>query len=169
MVNGGWSLRDIRPDDNEEQAALIRHVLAEFGADKPGFAWSDPQLDCLYDTYQAPGHRYLVVRDTGGQLLGGGGIAPFACQQPKTCELQKMYLLPAARGQGLGKTLLLQLLDYARAQGYRYCYLETFGPMVQAQGLYRSLGFDALSAPWGDSGHSSCDAWMVKVLTPTSG
>ena len=58
-------------------------------------------------------------------MVGGGGVAPLACSEPDICELQKMYFMTSARGQGLAKKLALLALDYAREQGFKRCYLET--------------------------------------------
>jgi putative acetyltransferase len=56
--------------------------------------------------------------------VGGGGVAPLSCSEPDICELQKMYFLPTARGQGLAKKLALMALDHARKQGFTRCYLK---------------------------------------------
>ncbi|MFE8730484.1 GNAT family N-acetyltransferase, partial [Aeromonas hydrophila] len=87
---------------------------AEYGltADK-GYGVSDPNLDRLYQTYQEEASRYWVIEGPDGSILGGGGIAPLAGEED-VCELQKMYFLPALRGLGLGKRLVLQALDEAR-------------------------------------------------------
>nr|WP_286339460.1 GNAT family N-acetyltransferase [Ferrimonas sp. YFM] len=156
-------IREICAKDNSQLAEIIREVLAEFGADRPGFAWQDPELDALSLAYQNEGYRYWVA-ELDGRIVGGAGIAPFQCHWPATCELQKMYLSPQCRGKGIGQALLDTALSYAEGQGYHHCYLETFEPMVQARKLYESKGFERLHAPWGDSGHSACDCWMMKAL-----
>ncbi|WP_229360327.1 GNAT family N-acetyltransferase [Ferrimonas sediminicola] len=156
-------IRQICTDDNSQLAKIIRDVLAEYGANRPGFAWQDPELDALSQVYVGDGRRYWVA-ELQGRVVGGVGIAPFDCHWPATCELQKMYLSRDCRGQGIGQTLLETALGYARQQGYRHCYLETFGPMLAARGLYEASGFESLPAPWGDSGHTACDCWMMKAL-----
>lgn len=156
-------LRPIHADDDAQLAAIIRAALTEFGANRPGFAWADPELDHLSQVYHRPGHHYLVAL-WDGQLLGGAGIAPFACHQPEVCELQKMYLSPDARGKGVGQALMQAALREAERLGYQHCYLETFGPMTGAQRLYLANGFQALDAPWGDSGHTACDRWFARSL-----
>ncbi|EEC0941988.1 N-acetyltransferase [Salmonella enterica subsp. enterica] len=49
----------------------------------------------------------------------GSGVAPLGCSEPDICELQKMYLLPSVRGQGLAKKLALMALEYTREQGFK--------------------------------------------------
>ncbi|GAA4892855.1 GNAT family N-acetyltransferase [Ferrimonas pelagia] len=158
-----FELRPIEVVDNVEIAKIIRLALTEFGANQPGFAWADPELDALSEVYCQEGSHYLVV-ERKGKLLGGGGVAPYPCHLESVCELQKMYLSPGARGLGAGRSLVARLIHYARQSGYAYCYLETYGPMTQAQQLYRSLGFRELDAPWGCSGHSGCDRWYAMRL-----
>jgi putative acetyltransferase len=96
---------------------VIRQVSAEYGltADK-GYTVADPNLDELYELYSQPGSAYWVV-EQDGEVVGGGGVAPLACSEPDICELQKMYFMTSARGQGLAKKLALLALDYAREQG----------------------------------------------------
>ncbi|WP_298441710.1 GNAT family N-acetyltransferase [uncultured Ferrimonas sp.] len=154
-----FQLRPIGSEDDPAIATIIRTVLTEFGANQPGFAWQDKEIDRLSEVYQPQHSRYLVV-ERHGEVLGGAGLAPFACHLDNVCELQKMYLSPSARGLGAGRSLLVRLLQFARQQGYRHCYLETFGPMTQAQHLYRGLGFVELDGPWGNSGHNACDRFF---------
>ena len=154
------SIREIQPGDNAAIARIIRQVLTEFGANRPGFAWADPDLDALAAAYQADRSAYYVAV-VDGQVVGGVGIAPFPCDSPNLCELQKMYLLPAARGRGLGRVLLTQALAAVKSFGYDGCYLETFGPMQAAIALYEQAGFQALETPLGQSDHHACDRYYL--------
>lgn len=155
-------IRDIEARDNQVLAQIIRSVLIEFGANKPGFAWQDPELDAMSQAY-APANRCYQVIDQGG-VRGGAGIAEYICDVPRCCELQKMYLVPEARRQGWGKQLIQSLLSQARTLGYTHCYLETMSSMTGAIGLYRQQGFQALSQPLGQSGHNACDVWYLLAL-----
>jgi putative acetyltransferase len=80
------------------------------------------------------------------------------------CELVKMYLLPSARGKGLGKALIEGAFDRARNLGYRKMYLETMPELKTAIGMYKKMGFNYLKGPLGKSGHNGCDIWMERVL-----
>lgn len=69
-----------------------------------------------------------------------------------TCgEIKSMRTVAAARGRGIGTTLLARLLDEARGRGYQMLYLETgsqdyFDP---ARRLYARNGFE-VCGPFGD-------------------
>ncbi|WP_414077737.1 GNAT family N-acetyltransferase, partial [Staphylococcus aureus] len=80
------------------------------------------------------------------------------------CELQKMYFMTSARGQGLAKKLALLALDYAREQGFKRCYLETTAFLTEAIGLYEHLGFEHIDGPLGCTGHVDCEVRMLKTL-----
>ena len=159
------SFRPIQPQDDVAMAALIRAVMPEFGADGPGFAIHDPEVDHMSAAYTIPGAAYFVVVDEGDRVLGGGGIAALMGGEPGVCELRKMYFLPEARGQGAGENLLRHCLRTARALGYHTCYLETLTGMDQAIRLYKKLGFKPLCAPLGRTGHGGCDHWFALDLT----
>ena len=156
-------LRLIEPKDNPIIETIIRTVLTEFGANKPGFAWQDPELSRLAGVYQSDDKCYLVAEHQG-KVVGGAGIAPFQCDLPNVCELQKMYLLPETRGFGLGQTLMSDLLCRAKEMGYQYCYLETIGSMTGANLLYQKNGFQRIEERLGNSGHSACDVLYLKTL-----
>lgn len=154
----------IRPEDDAEVATLIRRVMPEFGADGPGFAIHDPEVDHMSAAYSDAGAAYFVVEDPGGRVVGGAGLAALAGGEAGVCELRKMYFLPEARGQGMGESLLRHCLEVAKDLGYRTCYLETLTGMDQALRLYAKLGFKPLCAPMGRTGHGGCDHWFAREL-----
>ena len=160
----GYRIRPITAADNPHIAAVVRAVSAEYGltADK-GYGVADPDLDRLHETYLGEKSRYWVIEGPDGTILGGGGIAPLA-GAADVCELQKMYFLPALRGLGLGRRLVLQALAEARALGYQRCYLETTAVLREATALYESLGFEHLPGPLGCTGHDACEICMVLAL-----
>ncbi|MDX7694378.1 bifunctional helix-turn-helix transcriptional regulator/GNAT family N-acetyltransferase [Aeromonas dhakensis] len=161
----GYRIRPITQADNPAIAAVVRAVSAEYGltADK-GYGVADPNLDFLHETYLGERSRYWVIEGPDGSILGGGGIAPLAGEEGQVCELQKMYFMPSLRGLGLGRRLVLQALDEARALGYQRCYLETTAVLREATALYESLGFEHLPGPLGSTGHDACEICMVLAL-----
>lgn len=144
-------------------AAVIRSVFIELDAPLVGTAYADPTLDALYDVYKASRSVYFVVQNDG-KIIGGGGIGPLENGPAATCELQKMYFLPQARGLGLGAQIMAKCLAAAKDFGFSQCYLETLPNMEAAQKLYLRYGFKYLDAPMGNTGHSSCPVWMIKEL-----
>lgn len=157
-------IRTIQPQDDGPLALIIRSVLEEFGAAKPGTVYYDPETDHLFELFDAtPGSAYRVAV-VDGVVAGGAGIFPTPGLPPGTCELVKMYLLPVARGRGTGKALLQGLFRSAKDLGYERMYLETMPELKTAVGMYERMGFGYLDAPKGRSGHDGCDIWMEKAL-----
>lgn len=157
-------IRTIRHQDNAALATIIRSTLKEFGANHPGTVYYDSSTDTLYEVFsQAPRSVYFVA-EQDGIILGGGGIYPSPGLPEDTCELVKMYLLPPARGIGLGSTLIRKCLVFAKESGYKRVYLETMPELRQALRTYEKFGFQYISHPMGNTGHFGCDLWMTKIL-----
>lgn len=158
-----YRIRPITPDDDATVAAIIRTVMPEFGAGGAGFAIHDPEVDWMHRAYSAPRSTYFVV-EIDGAVVGGGGVAPLEGGDADTCELRKMYFLPAARGIGAGAALMSRCLDSARGFGFSRCYLETLRGMDAAMKLYERSGFERLDAPLGNTGHGGCNAFYSRRL-----
>ncbi|WP_204336030.1 GNAT family N-acetyltransferase [Leptobacterium flavescens] len=156
-------IRDIVPGDNERIAFIIRSVLEDFNVPKTGSTYADESLNHMYESYDVKDAHYFVV-ELNGELIGGAGISQLDNYKGKVCELQKMYLLPVARGKGIGSRLIQLCLEKAEELGYTECYLETLPGMEVAQKLYEKNGFEYLDNPMGDTGHCVCPVWMLKKL-----
>jgi putative acetyltransferase len=158
------TIRPIAHGDNTALAHAVRATLTEFGAAKPGTAYYDEATDHLYELFnQTPRSTYFVA-ELNGEVLGGGGIFPTVGLPADTVELVKLYLLPPARGQGVGKALIDHCLQAAQTAGYARIYLETTEELTQAIPLYERLGFAYLPQALGNSGHFGCQIWMSKQL-----
>jgi putative acetyltransferase len=157
------TIREIQKQDNVEIAAIVRNVLMEMGAPKVGTAYADPYLDSLFEVYAVPKAIYFVV-ENNGKIIGGAGIKQLDNSDENICELQKMYFLPEARGLGLGKKLMDLCIDKATEFGFESCYIETMTYMEAALKLYRKSGFEYLEQQIGNTGHNSCEVWMLKKL-----
>ena len=156
-------IRRIEEKDNHELAFVVRTTLAEFGANKPGTVFFDPTTDELYSLFQKAGSVYYVALKDD-KLVGGGGIYPTDGLPTDTCELVKMYLLPEARGIGLGKKLIEKCLGFAKEAGYKNVYLETMPELINALKVYEKMGFRYLDKPMGNSGHFGCELWMIAPI-----
>lgn len=58
------------------------------------------------------------------------------------CYLAELYVIPAMRGHGIGRALMVAAMDLARTRGADYMDLGTAETDVVARQLYESLGFD---------------------------
>lgn len=157
------TIREVREEDNAALSKAIREVLIDIGVPKVGTAYADPEIDFMYQAYQTTRSAYFVIEEDS-VVLGGAGIAPLAGEDPKICELQKMYFLAQGRGRGLGQQMIDHCLAYAKDQNFQLCYLETLPYMKAAQKLYLKTGFNYIDGPMGSTGHTSCNVWLTKAL-----
>jgi len=157
------TIRDLRKEDNPALAKVVKDTLAEFGANHPNTVYYDPTTDTLFEVFQTPRSKYFLA-EINNKIVGGGGIYPTDGLPPDTCELVKMYLLPEARGLGLGRTLIEKCIESAAENGFKKIYLETMPELKQALSVYEKFGFEFLKGPMGNSGHTGCSLWMLKSL-----
>ncbi len=157
-------IRSIQQPDNPALAKIIRATLTEFGANHPGTVYYDASTDALFELFQKSRSVYYVAENEDGQIIGGGGIFPTEGLPNDTCELVKMYLLPEARGKGIGRSIIEKCLQTAKDLGFVQIYIESMPELKQALKVYERFGFSYLKAPLGNSGHFGCELWMIKTL-----
>jgi putative acetyltransferase len=162
-MSNSASIRPIRIEDNPLIATIIRSCLTEFGANKPGTVYYDKTTDHLFELFQKNGAAYFIA-EQDGHVVGGGGILPSPGLPVGTCELVKMYLLPEARGTGIGATLMNKCMSKAKELGFVAMYIETLPELKKAISVYEKFGFEYLEQPLGDTGHFGCSVWMLKPL-----
>ena len=157
-----YNIREIEEKDNKAVENVIRTCLIEFGANHEGTAWADPDLGNFSGIYNKEGHKYWVIEDNEGSIVGGAGVGKLAGTED-VCELQKMYCLPEARGTGIAHELMKIALEYAKKY-YKRCYIETLSNMIAANKFYKKHGFNKLDKPLVETEHNACDVWYIKEL-----
>ncbi len=81
--------------------------------------------------FRPPDGRFYLARGVGCLKKLAEGVG----------EIQRMYVLPALRGKGIGRAIVNRLVDDARLIGYRQLRLESLEFLKEAHALYRSIGF----------------------------
>lgn len=89
------------------------------------------------DALRAPNVLFLVARDASGTAIGTGAIV----LNDGWAEIKRMWVVPAARGQGLSKRLLAHVENHAAENGVLVIRLETGIHNTEALGLYRRNGY----------------------------
>lgn len=104
-----------------------------------GEAWNRRQIE---DSLALPSTAYLLASSTGTWPDDGADTAAFAVirQGYGEAELLLIAVVPELRGTGLGRTLLEQVIDEARASGAEKLFLE-MRHNNPAEQLYKASGF----------------------------
>jgi GNAT superfamily N-acetyltransferase len=127
---------EVHPDSGDAQQCLARYFAEIAGRFDGGFDPGQSSAPTL-DAFAPPGGTFLIVR-LDGALVGCGG---FKREASGAAYIKRMWVAPEARGHGLGRRLLLELEEKARALGYSMVRLETEKTLTEAQQLYRSSGY----------------------------
>lgn len=86
----------------------------------------------------APPDGALLLAEAEGAAVGCVALRP---HEPGTCEIKRLFVSPAGRGQRLGRRLAEAILAEARRLGYARAILDTAPFMAAAGALYQTLGF----------------------------
>jgi putative acetyltransferase len=138
----GFSVRRAANDDIAAVRAILLCVRSEYGV-LGEIGANDADLDDLEVNYFRGGGCFEVVEDGTRRIVGCAGLLPL---NPCRAELCKMYIEKSARGLGLGRRLLQDLLAAARSSGFREVWLETNSVLTEAITLYKKYGFQSIAA-----------------------
>jgi putative acetyltransferase len=163
MTNISYQDFLIRPwqkGDGNSAAEVIASVLSEYG-----LAWepsgADRDVLQVEEYYLATGGEFWVIEHQD-KVVGTGAYYPIK-RGKNAVEIRKMYLLPNARGVGLGKYLLQQLETAVASRGFQEIWIETASVLVEAVKLYESNGYQAATGVE----TARCDRIYFKPLVPT--
>ena len=129
-------IRKAQDADSDRIKSIVFTILEEYGL-KPDSNSTDQDLDCIEASYADNGGYFGVVTEDDAIIATVG----LHRESETTCELRKMYCIPAGRGKGLGKKMLEFSLEKARELGFSRIVLETASPLREAIGLYKKYGF----------------------------
>ncbi|MEL7583140.1 GNAT family N-acetyltransferase [Brevibacterium sp. LS14] len=99
-------------------------------------AWT---LEYYWAVAAQPGTAMLVARDEDSGALAGWVVMSAVGAEG---DVMTIATTEAARGRGVGRTLLLAGIDWAVDAGAGLIHLEVAEGNAPAIGLYRSLGFE---------------------------
>jgi ribosomal protein S18 acetylase RimI-like enzyme len=127
-----------RPFRTSDQAAVRSLVLQGLGEH---FGCIDetmnPDMDDVNTHYIQPGHLFILA-EADGQLAGTGALKTVA---PGVAQMVRVSVCPAQRRRGIGRAIVMQLVQAARQRHYDRVLVETNNDWPDAIGLYRSCGF----------------------------
>jgi GNAT superfamily N-acetyltransferase len=135
-LTSSLTIRVVDPADPEAEA-LVADFFTEVASRYPGF---DPSLQPA-----APLDAFTPAQ--GGMfLIAFRREYPVACAglqrlDSTTCDVRRVFVREAARGEGVARTLLGALVDSARELGYERARLDTGDRLPEARSLFLSFGF----------------------------
>lgn len=143
MTPDPLTLRPSRPDDLPAVQAIYAHAVTRgtgtFELEPPDLG----EMERRREAVLAAGWPWLVA-ERGGQVLGYAYAAPFRPRPAyRYCLEDSIYLAEAARGQGIGRLLLAELVARCEALGARQM-LAVIGDSSNAGsiGVHRTLDFE---------------------------
>jgi len=120
----------IRTAEASDLDAIMAIEEASFGAS----AWAPETMRAeIASTWG----RYLVALDGDGRALGHAGLRAVGVEG----DVQTIAVVAEARGRGIGRALLVELLAEAGRRGVRELFLEVRADNPAARDLYESVGF----------------------------
>jgi len=87
------------------------------------------------------GFEILLLAKQGGKPIGAVGLK---AHDADVCEMKRLFVREEAQGTGAGRILCEQLIEDARALGYKTMLLDSLKRLEAAVALYRKLGFEEI-------------------------
>jgi ribosomal protein S18 acetylase RimI-like enzyme len=132
-------VRTATPEDAPAVARLLHDFNTEFATPTPGVAVLAERMAELIGAGEAG--VLLVGEELGLAVLR---LRPALWSRSLDAYLEELYVVPARRGEGLGRALLEATMDAAREAGAERIELGTSSGDTAARGLYESAGFTNL-------------------------
>jgi len=139
VIPDGFVLRPARDEDSAAFLSILEAVFAEY----PGCVLvldEEPEMQRPASAFAALGGQIWAL-ERAGEVLGMVALKP---SEPRSIELKKLYLLPPARGLGLGRALIEHVEAEARRRGALRVHLWSDTRFTAAHRVYERLGYRRL-------------------------
>jgi ribosomal-protein-alanine N-acetyltransferase len=129
------------------------------------FEGDDPWPERAFLAELEAKHIYYVAARSEGKLIGYAGIARLGRVRPYEYEIHTIGVDPAYQGQGIGRRLVTEILEFASRS---VVFLEVRTDNVPAIRLYESFGFVNVGLRRRYYRASGADAYTMKRLPQES-
>lgn len=124
------------PEDLEEVLHIFREYITSPSVSLD-FQNHEAEFASLPGQYAAPEGGILLAWKKASVV----GCVAFRRIDERICEMKRFYVRPASRGEGVGLSLIQQILEEARYAGYSRICLDVLPEFNMALLVYESLGF----------------------------
>jgi putative acetyltransferase len=124
------------PEEIAQARLLFEEYAAWLGVDL-GYQGFRAELAGLPGLYAPPRGR-LLLAVAGETTQGCVALRPMS---DSICEMKRLFVRPAFRGQGIGRALAERVVEEAQSIGYQKMRLDTLPFIKEALSLYESMGF----------------------------
>ena len=134
-------IRAYQAADNIDTVRAVFQEYADSLAIDLCFQNFEAELADLPGDY-APPRGALFLASSAHDTVGCCALRPLdTADYPNACEMKRLYVRPALRGNGLGRRLAEAVMQAATLAGYAYVLLDTLSEMETARAMYQELGF----------------------------
>jgi len=137
MAGDEVAVRRATPGDAATVARLLHDFNTEFGDPTPGVSVLTERLEELL----GDGTFEVLLAGEGPEGLSQFRFLRSVWGNGLGVYLEELYVVPARRGEGIGRALLDATMEAARAGGADHIDLNTGETDTAARALYESAGF----------------------------
>lgn len=144
MAGGQVEIRRAGPEDAPTAARLLHAFNTEFEDETPG-----PEALTEFTRPLIASGEIVVLLAGEADGISLWRLRPSPWTGRPEAYLQELYVVPARRGEGIGRTLLEATMAAAREAGATGIDLNTGETDAAARALYESAGFTNFEGPGG--------------------
>ena len=141
-------IREVRPEEYDAVGDVTLAAYREFMSDPPSAGWGE-YAETLRDVRGRASKTIVLGAFEHGTPIGTATIemddvlGDDDTELPEgTAILRMLGVSPQGRGRGVGRALVQETIERARAAGKHTLLLRTTPLMEVAQAMYRSIGFE---------------------------
>jgi putative acetyltransferase len=150
-VSSDMTSSSIAEMSTPEDIAAVRNLLRQY------VEWlfdSFPEETDDLQSYFSPERQQQALDEVSTKFISSEGLAliarregqPVGCVlahslEPGIAEMKRLFVLPSARGHGVGRALIEMLGEKMVGRGYSTIRLDTAVFLTDAISLYRRMGF----------------------------
>lgn len=138
-----FSIRDAAPSDLAAITAIYRESVLNGTATYELDAPDEAEMASRFKTITGRGYPYVVASDETGTILGYAYASAFRARPAYNWLVEdSIYLAPQARGKGIGRALVDELVTRCTALGFRQMVAVIGGASPASIGVHRAAGFE---------------------------